>query len=133
MQQQNKGNNQQFLIFFLLCITVLALCTTVWALFFRHPDRMLMPDYAPVAAEAVKPFKMTDAQRQKMREQREKFMAERKAKMEARMLETVKKYVPEEEKAKALVKELQDVMMSGRRNMMRRPPKPEGAKPAEAK
>lgn len=52
MQQQNKGNNQQFLIFFLLCITVLALCTTVWALFFRHPDRMLMPDYAPVAAEA---------------------------------------------------------------------------------
>ena len=88
---------------------------------------------APVAAEAAKPFKMTDAQRQKMREQREKFMAERKAKMEARMLETVKKYVPEEEKAKALVKELQDVMMSGRRNMMRRPPKPEGAKPAEAK
>lgn len=88
---------------------------------------------APVAAEAVKPFKMTDAQRQKMREQREKFMAERKAKMEARMLETVKKYVPEEEKAKALVKELQDAMMAGRRNMMRRPPKPEGAKPAEAK
>lgn len=88
---------------------------------------------APVAAEAVKPFKMTDAQRQKMREQREKFMAERKAKMEARMLETVKKYVPEEEKAKALVKELQDVMMSGRRNMMRRPPKPSAEKPAAAK
>ena len=35
----------------------------------------------------------------------------------------------------ALVKELQDVMMSGRRNMMRppRPPKPSAEKPAEAK
>lgn len=89
---------------------------------------------AAVAAEAAKPFKMTDAQRAKMREQREKFMAERKAKMEAQILETVKKYVPEEEKAKALVKELQDAMMAGRRNMMqRRPQKHEGAKPAEAK
>ena len=89
---------------------------------------------ASVAAEAAKPFKMADEQRAKMREQREKFMAERKAKMEAQILETVKKYVPEEEKAKALVKELQDAMMAGRRNMMqRRPQKPEGAKPAEAK
>ena len=49
------------------------------------------------------------------------------------MLEVVvKKYVPEEEKAKALVKELQDAMMSGRRNMMRRPKAP-AAKPTEAK
>ena len=94
---------------------------------------------APAAVEAAKPaakpFKMTDEQRAKMREQREKFMAERKAKMEAQMLEVVKKYVPEEEKAKALVKELQDAMMVGRRNMMRppRPQKPEAAKPAEAK
>ena len=71
---------------------------------------------------------ITPEQRQKMREQREKFMAERKAKMEAQVLEIVKKYVPEEEKAKALVKELQDAMMSGRRNMMRRPPKPVEAK-----
>ena len=89
---------------------------------------------AAVAAEAAKPFKMTDEQRAKVREQREKFMAERKAKAEAQMLEVVKKYVPEEEKAKALVKELQDAMMAGRRNMMqRRPQRPEGAKPAEAK
>lgn len=51
MQQQNKGNNQQLLVFVLLCVTVMALCTTVWALFFRQPDRMLMPDYAPVATE----------------------------------------------------------------------------------
>ena len=88
------------------------------------------------AAEAVKAApqrpQMTPEQRQKMREQREKFMAERKAKMEAQMLEVVKKYVPEEEKAKSLIKELQDAMMAGRRNMMRRPPMP-AVKPAEAK
>ena len=90
----------------------------------------------PAAAEAVKVAskrpQISPEQRQKMREQREKFMAERKAKMEAQVLEIVKKYVPEEEKAKALVKELQDAMMSGRRNMMRRPKTP-AAKPAEAK
>ena len=89
----------------------------------------------PAAAEAVKKAprrpQITPEQRQKMREQREKFMAERKAKMEAQVLEIVKKYVPDEEKAKALVKELQDAMMSGRRNMMRRPKAP--VKPAEAK
>ena len=94
---------------------------------------------APAAAEAVKVApkrpQITQEQRAKMREQREKFMAERKAKMEAQLLEVVKKYVPEEEKAKALIKELQDAMMSGRRNMMRppRPMKPSAAKPAEAK
>ena len=91
---------------------------------------------APAAAEAVKVApkrpQITPEQRQKMREQREKFMAERKAKMEAQVLEIVKKYVPEAEKAKALVKELQDALMSGRRNMMRRPKAP-AAKPAEAK
>ena len=90
----------------------------------------------PAAAEAVKTApkrpQMTPEQRQKMREQREKFMAERKAKMEAQMLEVVKKYVPEEEKAKALIKELQDSLMASRRNMMR-PPRPSAAKPAEAK
>ena len=94
---------------------------------------------APAAAEAVKVApkrpQITEEQRAKMREQREKFMAERKAKMEAQLLEVVKKYVPEEEKAKALIKDLQDAMMSGRRNMMRppRPMKPSAAKPAEAK
>ena len=90
----------------------------------------------PAAAEAVKAMpqrrQMTPEQRQKMREQREKFMAERKAKMEAQTLEIVKKYVSDEEKAKALVKELQDVVMAGRRNAVRRP-RPEAAKPAEDK
>ena len=92
---------------------------------------------APVAAAAVKAApkrpQITEEQRAKMREQREKFMAERKAKMEAQMLEVVKKYVPEEEKAKALIKELQDMLMAGRRNMMMRRPMPPAAKPAEAK
>ena len=88
---------------------------------------------ASAAVEAAKPVakrpQITPEQRAKMREQREKFMAERKAKMEAQVLEVVKKYVPEEEKAKALVEELLETMM-GRRNMIR-PPRP--PKPAEAK
>ena len=90
------------------------------------------PTVAEAARKAPRRSQITPEQRQKMREQREKFMAERKAKMEAQILEIVKKYVPEEEKAKALVKELQDAMMAGRRNMMR-PPRPSAAKPAEAK
>ena len=89
---------------------------------------------APAAAEAVKVApkhpQFTEEQRAKMREQREKFMAERKARMEAQILEVVKKYVPEEEKAKALVKELQEALVAGRRNMMR---PPRLAKPTEAK
>ena len=91
---------------------------------------------APAAAEAVKVapkrLQITPEQRQKMREMAEKRRAEFMAKKEAQVLEIVKKYVPEEEKAKALVKELQDTMMSGRRNMMRRPKAP-SAKPTEAK
>ena len=93
-----------------------------------------LPAAAPAAEKAAVPAaraKMTPEQRQKMREQREKFMAERKAAMEAKLLEVVKKYVPEEEKAKALLKDLQEAMMAGRRNMMRRP-MPKAAKPAEA-
>ena len=94
---------------------------------------------APVAAETVKVapkrHQISPEQHQKKREMAEKRRAEIMAKKEARILEIVKKYVPEEEKAKALVKELQDTVMSGRRNMMRppRPPKPSAAKPAEAK
>ena len=103
---------------------------------FAMAEEAAKAEAAPVAAETVKVApkrpQITPEQRQKMREQREKSMAERKAKMEAQVLEIVKKYVPEEEKAKALVKELQDMMMSGRRNMMRRP-KAQAAKPAEAK
>ena len=116
----------------LICAAVVAASMFVMA------EETAKAEAALVAvAEAVKAGpqrrQITPEQRQKMREQREKFMAERKAKMEAQVLEIVKKYVPEEEKAKALVKELQDAMMAGRRNMMRRPPKPGVEKPAEVK
>ena len=72
---------------------------------------------------------MTPEQRAEMRAKREKFMAERKAAMEAKMLEIVKKYIADEEQAKALIKELQETMRPG----MRRPPMPKAAKPAKAK
>lgn len=52
MKQQKNQNFQSVLIVALICITVFALCTTVWALFFRQPDRVLVPDYAPVEKEA---------------------------------------------------------------------------------
>ena len=91
-----------------------------------------VPAAKPVAKVGPRRSQISPEQRAKMREQREKFMAERKAKMEAQVLEVVKKYVPEEEKAKALVKELQDTLMAGRRNMMRRPMAPT-VKPAETK
>ena len=83
------------------------------------------------AAEAAAPAKpakggLSAEQRAKMREQRAKLMAERKAAMEAKMLEVVKKYVPEEEKAKALIAELQGVALGGRREL-KRPPMPKPA------
>ena len=93
------------------------------------------PAAAPAAAEAKpalpKRPQMTEEQRAAMRETREKFMAERKAAMEAKLLEVVKKYVPEEDKAKALIKDIQEAMMGARRPMMNRP-MPKAAKP-EAK
>ena len=77
------------------------------------------------SAEAVKQaprrVSMTPEQRAEMRTRREKFMAERKAAMEKKMLDVVKKYVPDEEKAKALVAELQETMMSARRAAANRP------------
>lgn len=74
---------------------------------------------APVAARQ----QMTPEQRAEMRAKFEKMRAERKAQMEAKLLEVVKKYVPEEEKAKALLKELQEAMTANRRPPMgpRRP------------
>ena len=93
------------------------------------------PAAAPAAAVAKPAIparpQMSEEQRAKMRERREKFMAERRAAMEAKMLDVVKKYVPEEDKAKALIKELQESMMGARRQMMNRPA-PKAAKPAEA-
>lgn len=74
---------------------------------------------APVAAETAKRArpKLTEEQKETMRAQmkarHEKFMAERRAKM----LETIKKYVPDEAKAKELQAELEKNMMSMRRPM----------------
>ncbi|MBO7721337.1 MAG: hypothetical protein J6T01_02930 [Kiritimatiellae bacterium] len=68
---------------------------------------------------------LTDEQRAKFREQREKFMAERRAAMDAKMLEVIKKYGLDDEKAKALLKDLRDAIRPPRR-MMRKPPKPAG-------
>ena len=88
-------------------------------------DEVAKEPAAPKAAETVKQLprrvSMTPEQRAQMRARREKFMAERKAAMEKKLLDVVKKYVPDEEKAKALVAELQETMMSGRRAAINRP------------
>lgn len=78
------------------------------------------------AKKAPRRAQLTDEQRAQMRAKREEFMAQRKAAMEAKILDVVKKYVPDEAKAKALVAELQETLKAGRRGMMR------GAKPAGA-
>ena len=87
---------------------------------------------APVAAETAKKVRpqMTEEQREKMRAQmkarHEKFLAERKARQaesKAKMLETIKKYVPDEAKANELMAELEKNMMGMRRPMgVGRPP-----------
>ena len=72
---------------------------------------------------------ITPEQRAEIRAKRE---AERKAAMEAKKLEIVKKYIADEEQAKALIKELQELQETMRPGM-RRPPMPKAAKPAKAK
>ena len=63
---------------------------------------------APVAVQ--KAPKRTPEQRAEMRAKHEKFVAERKAKLEAAQLEVLKKYGIEGDKAKELLKELQQTM-----------------------
>ena len=122
----------------LVCAAVVAASMCAMA---DEAKKEVAPAAAPAAAAVAKPVapkrpQMSEEQRAKMREQREKFMAERKAAMEAKMLEVVKKYVPEEDKAKALIKELQESMIGARRPMMPRPmmnrPAPKVETPAEA-
>ena len=113
----------------LICAAVVA--GSMFAMAEESPKtEAVAPAATEVAKKAPKRGPLTPEEKAARKAMFEKRMAERKAKMEAQVLEIVKKYVPEEEKAKALVKELEDVMMTGRRNMMR-PPRP--AKPAEAK
>ena len=81
------------------------------------------PAATPAAAEKqqVKRPQLTEAQKAQMKARREKlYMAERKARqeaMKAKILETIKKYLPDEEKAKALADDLEKTMMSMRRPM----------------
>lgn len=42
-----KKDRSKLLILILLVITAAAICVTIWALFFREPDVVLAPDYAP--------------------------------------------------------------------------------------
>ena len=116
----------------LICAAVVAGSMFAMAEEAAKAETLVVPAAAETGKVVPKRAKMSPEQRQKMREMAEKRRAEFMAKKEAQVLEIVKKYVPEEEKAKALVKELQDAMMAGRRNMMR-PPRPSAAKPAEAK
>lgn len=51
MNQNGKRNNYKLVILLLLLITVIALCITIWVLFFREPDVILTPDYAPQQEE----------------------------------------------------------------------------------
>jgi len=104
----------------LICAAVVAASTVVMA---EETSAVApaAPAAVPAAVAPAQPAvahpKLTDEQRAKMREQREKFMAERKAAMEAKLLEVIKKYVSDEEKAKALLKELQETMVANRRNI----------------
>lgn len=52
MKQHEKQNNSKYLILLLLLITLVAVCVTVWALFFRDTRPVLAPDYAPQETEA---------------------------------------------------------------------------------
>ena len=72
------------------------------------------------AAVAAKPgrVQMTPEKRAEMRAKREQFMAARKAALQAKVLEIVKKYVSDETQAKALVAELEATVMSSRRAPM---------------
>ena len=99
----------------------------------KKADAPAAPAVAEAAQQAPARSQMTDEQRAQMRE---KFMQRRaamKAEMDKKMIEVIKKYGLDDEKANALWKEIQETMKSGRRNPMRRPPMPAAKKPAAAK
>ena len=72
---------------------------------------------APAAAAATvkAPAKLTPEQRAELRAKRDKFIAERKAAMAQKMIEVIKKYGLDDEKAKALANELQETLRPARR------------------
>ena len=79
---------------------------------------------------------MTPEQRAEMRAKFEQRMAARKAEMEKKAVEIIKKYGLDDEKAKALFNDLQNEMRSGfgrrPRPNMKRPVKANTAAPATA-
>ena len=50
--KKSSIDKSKVVIALLLLITVIAICITVWALFFRTPETTLSPDYAPQETEA---------------------------------------------------------------------------------
>ena len=106
----------------LICAAVVAGSMFVMA------EEAAKTEAAPVAAEAVnqapKRPQMTAEQRAEMRAKFEKRRAEMKAEMDKKMVEVIKKYGLDDEKANALWKDLQEAMRNGRRSMMPRPGRP---------
>lgn len=52
MRKTNKRpDREKLLILLLALITLIAVCVTIWALFFRNPAPALAPDYAPQKEE----------------------------------------------------------------------------------
>ena len=49
--KRNGNHREKLLILLLLLITAVAVTVTVWALFFREPEVILAPDYAPQETE----------------------------------------------------------------------------------
>lgn len=47
----NKNIKNTLIILLLLLITLIAVCVCVWAIFFRSPEVILAPDYAPPETE----------------------------------------------------------------------------------
>lgn len=95
---------------------------------------------APVAVQPAVRRQLTPEQRAEIRAKREKFMSERKAKLEAAQLEVLKKYGIEGDKAKELLKDLQEAMRAASPFGMhrgtagdRKRPRPEAKPAAEPK
>lgn len=49
--KKERKDESRLIIALLLLITLAAVCVTVWALYFRTPDVLLAPDYAPKETE----------------------------------------------------------------------------------
>ncbi len=50
-KNQERTAKEKGIIYALLLITIIAVCVTVWAIFFREKETVLAPDYAPQEEE----------------------------------------------------------------------------------